>query len=107
MGMDQKFYLHILLSMVFQLALHGRKCPHGEFDERSLRKIMIISYSRNFKFLTHSEHSLWQYTSLAITVIPLIVAPIDFFLATRLRIHGIESCGKLEQTALLTLDLVM
>ena len=38
----------------------------------------------NFRFPTHSEHSLWQSTSLAITAIPLIIAPIDFLLATRL-----------------------
>jgi len=46
-------------------------------------------------------------TSLAITVIPLIVAPIDLLLATRLRIHNIKSCETFERTALLALDLIM
>jgi hypothetical protein len=61
----------------------------------------------NFEFLTHTEQTLWRSTSLAITAIPLIVAPIDFLLATRLHARDIESRGKLEQVALLTLDLVM
>ena len=61
----------------------------------------------NFKFPTHSEQSLWRSTSVAITAIPLIVAPIDFILATRLRIRDIDSCATLEKVPLLTLDLVM
>ena len=61
----------------------------------------------SFKFPTHPEQTLWRSTSLAITAIPLIVAPIDFFLATRLRIRDINTCPTLEKGALLTLDLVM
>ena len=61
----------------------------------------------NFKFPTHPEQALWRSTSLAIAAIPLIVAPIDFLLATRLRSRGINSCPALEKVALLTLDLVM
>ena len=61
----------------------------------------------NFKFPTHSEQTLWRSTSVAIAAIPLIVAPIDFILATRLRIRDINSCATLEKVALLTLDLVM
>jgi len=57
----------------------------------------------NFKFPTHSEQTLWRTTSLAITVIPLIVAPIDFHLAAR----NINSCPKAARRALLVLDLVM
>jgi len=60
-----------------------------------------------FKYPTHSEQTLWRSTSSAITVIPLIVAPIDFLLATRLRTRDIKSCQKSEQTALLILDLIM
>ena len=62
-----------------------------------------------FKFPTHPEESLWRSTSVAIAAIPLIVAPIDFVLATRLRIHhdDINSCAKWEKVALLILDLVM
>jgi len=56
-----------------------------------------------FKYPTHSEKSLWQATSLAITVIPLIVAPIDFLLATR----DIRSCQKFERKVLLILDFIM
>ena len=61
----------------------------------------------DFKFPTHPEQSLWRSTSVAITAIPLIVAPIDFILATRLRIRDIDSCATLERLALLVLDLVM
>ena len=61
----------------------------------------------NFKFPTHTEQSLWRSTSVAITAIPLIVAPIDFILATRLRIRDIDSCAMLERLALLVLDLIM
>ena len=61
----------------------------------------------NFNFPTRSEQSLWRSTSLAIAAIPLIVAPIDFLLAARLRIRDINSCATLEKAALLTLDLVM
>jgi len=57
----------------------------------------------NFGYPTHSEQALWRATSLAITAIPLVVAPIDFLLATR----DISSCGKIERTALLVLDLIM
>jgi hypothetical protein len=61
----------------------------------------------SFEFPTHTEQTLWRSTSLGITAIPLIVAPIDFLLATRLHTRNIEFCGKLEQYVLLTLDLVM
>ena len=61
----------------------------------------------NFKFPTHSEQTLWRSTSLAIAAIPLIVAPIDFLLATRLRTRDINSCPVLERVSLLILDLVM
>ena len=56
-----------------------------------------------FEYPTHSEQTLWRATSLAITVIPLIVAPIDFLLATR----DIGSCQKFERRALLILDLII
>ena len=61
----------------------------------------------NFKFPTHPEQALWRSTSVAIAAIPLIVAPIDFLLATRLRTRDINSCATLEKATLLTLDLVM
>ena len=61
----------------------------------------------NFKFPTHSEQSLWRSTSVAIAAIPVVVAPIDYLLATRLRIRDIGSCSTFEKVALLTLDLVM
>ena len=61
----------------------------------------------NFKFPTHPEHSLWRSTSVAIAAIPLIVAPIDFLLATRLHIRDINSCPTSEKVALLILDLVV
>jgi len=61
----------------------------------------------SFEYPTHSEQTLWRATSLAITVIPLVVAPIDLLLATRLRIHDIKSCETFERTALLALDLIM
>jgi hypothetical protein len=61
----------------------------------------------SFEFPSHTEQTLWRSTSLAITAIPLIVAPIDFLLATRLHTHDIKSCGKFKQTVILTLDLVM
>jgi len=61
----------------------------------------------DFNYPSQSEHTLWRATSTAITVIPLIVAPIDFLLATRLRTRDIDSCERFEQTALLTLDLTM
>ena len=57
----------------------------------------------HFEYPTHSEQTLWRATSLAITVIPLVAAPIDFLLATR----DINSCGIAERTAFLFLDLVM
>ena len=61
----------------------------------------------NFKFPTHPEQTLWRSTSVAITAIPLIVAPIDFILATRLRDRDINSCAIFEKIPLLILDLVM
>jgi len=60
-----------------------------------------------FKFPTNSEQTLWRATSSAITVIPLVVAPIDFLLTSRLRARDIKSCEIFERIALLTLDLVM
>ena len=61
----------------------------------------------NFKFPTHPEQSLWRSTSVAIAAIPLIVAPIDFLLATRLRIRDMDSRPISEKVALLVLDLIM
>jgi len=61
----------------------------------------------NFEYPTHAEQALWRATSLAITVIPLIVAPIDLLVANRLFTRDISSCGILERIALLTLDLIM
>jgi hypothetical protein len=34
----------------------------------------------NFAFPTHSEMSLWRYTSLVLTVIPVVAAPMDYIL---------------------------
>ena len=60
-----------------------------------------------FKYPTHSEQTLWRATSLAITVIPIVVAPIDFLLATFLATRTINSCGKAERTAFLILDFIV
>jgi len=60
-----------------------------------------------FEYPTHLEKTLWRATSLAITVIPLIVAPIDLLLATQLRTHEIKYCKTFERTAILALDLIM
>jgi len=57
----------------------------------------------NFKFPTHAEQTFWRATSLAITIIPLIVAPIDFLLAAR----DIDSYPKAVRGTLLILDLIM
>jgi len=46
-----------------------------------------------FKYPTQSEQTIWRATSLTITAIPLIVAPVDFLLATRLLHRDINSCG--------------
>ena len=61
----------------------------------------------NFEFPTHAEQMLWRSTSLGIAAIPLIVAPIDFLLALRLRIRDINSCPIFEKGALLILDFVV
>jgi len=61
----------------------------------------------SFEYPTHLEQTLWRATSSAITVIPLVVAPIDLLLAARLRIRDIKSCEIFERTALLALDLIM
>ena len=61
----------------------------------------------DFKFPTHTEQTFWRSTSLAIAAIPLIAAPIDLLLATRLRIRDINSCPTTEKVTLLILDLVM
>ena len=61
----------------------------------------------NFKFPTHSEQIFWRTTSLAITIIPLIVAPIDFLLAAFLHNRDAKSYGIIGQVGLLTLDLIM
>jgi len=61
----------------------------------------------SFEYPTHLEQTLWRAMSLAITVIPLVVAPIDLLLAARLRIRDIKSCKTFERTALLALDLIM
>lgn len=58
----------------------------------------------NFKYPTPVEQIFWQTTSSAITIIPLIVAPIDFLLTIR----DPDSCsGEVERKVLLILDLVM
>ena len=57
----------------------------------------------NFDFPTHSEQTLWRATSLAITVIPPVVAPVDFLLGIR----DVRSCGRFEKIGLLTMDLIM
>lgn len=56
-----------------------------------------------FKFPTHAEQNLWRATSLAITIIPLIVAPIDFLLAA----HDVNSYPQAMRRILLVPDLVM
>ena len=57
----------------------------------------------DFKFPTHPEQVVWRATSLGITVIPLIVSPIDFILGSR----NIKAYGRLERYSLLTLDFIM
>ena len=57
----------------------------------------------SFQYPTHAEQTLWRAMSLAITVIPLIVAPIDFLLAAR----DISTCQGPKRRALLILDLIM
>jgi len=58
----------------------------------------------NFKYPTPVEQTFWRTTSSAITIIPLIVAPIDFLLTIR----GLDSCsGVVQRKVLLILDLVM
>ena len=58
----------------------------------------------NFKYATPVEQTFWRTASAAITIIPLIVAPIDFLLAIR----DLDSCsGVVERKVLLILDLVM
>ena len=61
----------------------------------------------NFEFPTHSEQTLWRSTSVVIAAIPLVVAPIDFYLDSHLRIRDIDSWPKWKKNVLLTLDLVM
>ena len=60
-----------------------------------------------FVYPTRPEHILWRTTSLAITFIPLVVAPIDFLLSTRLQNRDIKSCRGFERIALICLDLIM
>ena len=72
------------------LISHGHLC--------SPRRHLWRSIVRRLVFPTYSEQTLWRATSLVIAVIPLIVAPIDFLLATRIRIRDIDSCEKLERT---------
>jgi len=43
-----------------------------------------------FNYPTHSGQTLWRATSLIITVIPLVVSPIDFLLAARLKNKDIK-----------------
>ena len=61
----------------------------------------------NFEFPTHSERTLWRSTSVVIAAIPLFVAPIDYYLDSRLRVRDINSCPTSERVVLLTWDLVM
>lgn len=56
-----------------------------------------------FTYPSQFEQTLWQTTSATITVIPFIVAPIDFILTNR----NLDNCGTAERTVLLLLDLVM
>jgi len=61
----------------------------------------------NFAYPTRSEQTLWRATSLVITFVPLIVAPIDFLLSTRLQNQDIKFCNIFERTALISLDLII
>ena len=61
----------------------------------------------HYTFPSHSEQTLWRSTSLAITVIPLIVAPIDFLLANRLQNRDLNSYRLVERISLLFLDFIM
>jgi len=54
-------------------------------------------------YALYAEQTLWQAMSSAITVLPLIIALIDFLLETR----DISTSQKFEWRALLILDLMM
>jgi hypothetical protein len=58
----------------------------------------------NFSYPTSSERTLWRVTSLLITLIPVIVAPIDYFLAN---IKEEPKRSRLASVALSSLDLAM
>jgi len=55
----------------------------------------------NFTYPTAFEQHLWRASSLAITVIPLIVAPIDYFL------ENFDLDKGLLKVVRMTLDLIM
>ena len=79
------------------LVENGRLCPLWRHIRWLTLHRLVLQVSPD------SEQILWQVTSLAITVIPLIVTPIDFLLATR----DISSGQSFECKALLILDLIM
>ena len=56
-----------------------------------------------FTYPTYLEQMLWRVTSLIITVIPIIVAPIDFLVSNR----DLSTWGRAGRTTLLVLDLIM
>jgi hypothetical protein len=58
----------------------------------------------NFTFPTSSERILWRVTSITITIIPIIVAPIDYFLA---KVEEDHKRSLLASMALSSLDLAM
>ena len=56
-----------------------------------------------FTYPTDLERMLWRVTSLIITVIPIIVAPIDFLVSNR----DLSTWGRAGRTTLWALDLIM
>jgi hypothetical protein len=59
-----------------------------------------------FMFPTQTEQNLWRYTSLTITVIPVVVAPIDFFL-TMQTMGFVKNLSRFTSAIFSALDLVM
>ena len=55
----------------------------------------------NFAFPTHFETSLWRHTSLVLTIVPLVAAPIDYIL------ENVNLKGRVGEKLRLLLDLVM
>jgi len=60
----------------------------------------------NFLFPTRTEQYLWRFTSLTITFIPVVVAPIDFFL-TMQSVVFVKNMSKFARALFSALDLVM